>query len=114
MTSLAVLVVLSVCFVTCGTAFVPFNSNSATRSQQTSLFIFDKVGEMFSELDAFMDDATSRRLGAGAQFYGKRKSGFYGADDKGRKKDKSVPDPLGKLVAINVIIYEAMHEILRF
>jgi hypothetical protein len=42
----------------------------------------------FEELDAFVDDATSRRLGNGAQYYGKRKSSFYGADDSNRKVDK--------------------------
>lgn len=42
----------------------------------------------FEELDAFVDDATSRRLGAGAQYYGKRKSSFYGKDDPNKKKDK--------------------------
>ena len=42
----------------------------------------------FEELDAFVDDATSRRLGNGAQYYGKRKSSFYGKDDANRKKDK--------------------------
>lgn len=42
----------------------------------------------FDELDAFVDDATSRRLGNGAQYYGKRKSSFYGKDDANRKKDK--------------------------
>ena len=47
----------------------------------------------FEELDAFVDDATSRRLGAGAAFYGKRKSNFYGRNDKGRKMDRDMPDP---------------------
>ena len=42
----------------------------------------------FEELDAFVDDATSRRLGNGAQYYGKRKSSFYGKDDVNRKADK--------------------------
>lgn len=42
----------------------------------------------FEELDAFVDDATSRRLGNGAQYYGKRKSSFYGKNDANRKKDK--------------------------
>ena len=42
----------------------------------------------FEELDAFVDDATSRRLGNGAQYYGKRKSSFYGKDDANRKADK--------------------------
>lgn len=46
----------------------------------------------FEEMDAFVDDATSRRLGAGAQYYGKRKSGFYGNDDANRKRDKNVAD----------------------
>jgi len=47
----------------------------------------------FDELDAFVDDATSRRLGNGAQYYGKRKSGFYGDNDTNRKRDKGVLDP---------------------
>mmetsp|Transcript_7182 Transcript_7182/g.16682 ORF Transcript_7182/g.16682 Transcript_7182/m.16682 type:complete len:152 (-) Transcript_7182:103-558(-) len=46
----------------------------------------------FEELDAFVDDATSRRLGNGAQYYGKRKSSFYGKDDSNRKRDKNVAD----------------------
>ncbi len=36
----------------------------------------------FEELDAFVDDASARRLGNGSAFYGKRKSKFYGEDDK--------------------------------
>ena len=71
-------------------AFAP--TQKSARSE-TSLHIFDKIGEFFEELDAFVDDATSRRLGAGASFYGKRKSNFYGKDDKGRKRDRSVADP---------------------
>mmetsp|Transcript_27556 Transcript_27556/g.56700 ORF Transcript_27556/g.56700 Transcript_27556/m.56700 type:complete len:119 (+) Transcript_27556:188-544(+) len=50
----------------------------------------------FEELDAFVDDATSRRLGNGAQYYGKRKSSFYGKNDANRKKDKNVADAAGK------------------
>ena len=45
----------------------------------------------FQELDAFVDDATSRRLGAGAQYYGKRKSSFYGKDDSNKKRDRVRP-----------------------
>ena len=45
------------------------------------------LDNMFKELDNFLDDATSRRLGNGAAFYGKRKSGFYGDDDSMRKED---------------------------
>lgn len=47
----------------------------------------------FEELDAFVDDATSRRLGNGAAFYGKRKSSFYGEQDVQRKLDKNLADP---------------------
>ena len=42
--------------------------------QKISKF-FKGIGE---EIDAFADDAVNRRLGSGAQFYGKRKSAFYG------------------------------------
>jgi hypothetical protein len=55
---------------------------------------FGAVDNFFEELDAFIDDATNRRLGGGAAFYGKRKSGFYGEDDSGRKVNKGVADPL--------------------
>lgn len=49
--------------------------------------------KFFEELDAFVDDASARRLGNGAAFYGKRKSKFYGEDDKNKKKDKTAADP---------------------
>lgn len=48
----------------------------------------------FAELDAFVDDATNRRLGNGAAFYGKRKSSFYGEEDFQKKSDKDVADPM--------------------
>ena len=35
----------------------------------------------------------ARRLGNGAAFYGKRRSNFYGSDDKNKKRDKKVFDP---------------------
>merc|ERR1712028_72744 len=54
--------------------------------------LFGAVSNFFEELDAFVDDATARRLGAGAQYYGKRKSRFYGEDDKNKKLDKNVAD----------------------
>jgi len=73
-------------------AFAP----PAQSRSETSLHIFDKIGEFFEELDAFVDDATSRRLGAGSSFYGKRKSSFYGKDDSGRKRDRNVKDPTGE------------------
>ena len=104
------LAIWSALFVVCllhngADAFVSSSKTVAHSQMETSISIFDKVGEFFGELDAFMDDATSRRLGAGAQFYGKRKSGFYGSDDKGRKKDRSMPDPLGKSVALFLFVY---------
>jgi len=55
--------------------------------------IFDSIGNFFRELDAFVDDATNRRLGNGWRYYGKRKSSFYGEDDIGRKSDMDLPDP---------------------
>ena len=53
---------------------------------------FGALGNMFEELDAFMDDATARRLGNGAAYYGKRKSSFYGEKDAMKKSDKDVTD----------------------
>jgi hypothetical protein len=55
----------------------------------------------FQELDAFVDDATSRRLGNGAQYYGKRKSSFYGAEDSNKKRDSVVFDPTEDYWAAN-------------
>lgn len=84
-------------------AFVPVqqqNVRSPCTSSSSLNGIFDKMGEkmgeMMEELDAFVDDATSRRLGAGAAFYGKRKSQFYGKEDSGRKSDKNMADPTGE------------------
>lgn len=55
--------------------------------------MFQGLKDFFQELDNFMDDASARRLGNGAAFYGKRKSNFYGANDKNRKLNSDVPDP---------------------
>jgi hypothetical protein len=55
--------------------------------------LFDSIGNFFKELDAFVDDATNRRLGNGWRYYGKRKSNFYGDDDVGKKIDMDLPDP---------------------
>ena len=67
----------------------------------------EKKGNFFSnffqELDNFVDDATSRRLGAGQAFYGKRKSSFYGEGDSGKKKDPNVFDPTGESVLSNLL-----------
>ncbi|KAL7572063.1 hypothetical protein ACA910_001712 [Epithemia clementina (nom. ined.)] len=54
---------------------------------------FKAVSDFFQELDAFVDDATARRLGNGAVFYGKRRSNFYGPNDKYKKTDRDTPDP---------------------
>merc|ERR1712228_878616 len=67
------------------------------RSKNLSKFALSaKTGPLsgfFEELDNFMDDAFSRRLGNGATFYGKRKSGFYRNSDKMKKEDAKMPDP---------------------
>lgn len=54
--------------------------------------LFAGVKTFFEELDAFVDDASARRLGNGAKFYGKRKSNFYGENDSMKKADKNVYD----------------------
>mmetsp|Transcript_26467 Transcript_26467/g.52725 ORF Transcript_26467/g.52725 Transcript_26467/m.52725 type:complete len:161 (-) Transcript_26467:150-632(-) len=57
----------------------------------------EKKGNFFTnfkdELDSFVDDAINRRLGNGAQYYGKRKSSFYGEDDSKKKVDRKQFDP---------------------
>ena len=98
--ALSLLIALGVSSLASGFLAKPNAGRTATVSMNG---IFDKVGEFFEELDAFVDDATSRRLGAGAAFYGKRKSKFYGEGDKGRKKDKSVADPTGETLSKNTI-----------
>ena len=45
------------------------------------------------QVDNFIDDATTRKLGNGAAFYGKRKSSFYGENDEMKKKDARRADP---------------------
>jgi hypothetical protein len=69
------------------------NDNSEDPSPKSNN-IGSFVQNWFQELDAFIDDATSRRLGSGSAFYGKRKSNFYGTSDKNRKNDPQQPDPL--------------------
>lgn len=51
------------------------------------------ISNFFQELDNFMDDASARRLGNGAAFYGKRKSNFYGKNDKYKKGNSNLADP---------------------
>ena len=61
-----------------------------TRAAAPTMNVFRNF---MQELDNFIDDATMRRMGNGAKFYGKRKSNFYGPNDSQRKKDPNVPDP---------------------
>jgi hypothetical protein len=71
--------------------------NSQQQQSKTQLQSEKKKGffsNFFDELDSFVDDATNRRLGNGAAFYGKRKSSFYGEEDFMKKLDNEVPDPL--------------------
>lgn len=44
-------------------------------------------GRMLQGLDDLVDDAMDRKLGNGANFYGKRKSNFYGNKDEMKKAD---------------------------
>lgn len=69
-----------------------YTSLSAENNEKGDFF--GGVKEFFQELDNFLDDATARRLGNGAAFYGKRKSNFYGKNDKNRKANPNQPDPL--------------------
>ena len=71
------------------------NNESVEQPKQKKGFF----GNFFQELDNFVDDATSRRLGAGAAFYGKRKSSFYGENDSNRKKSQGF-DSTGKSVLV--------------
>jgi len=72
----------------CGVnGFAPMRQNLKQNSSALGIF-----GKFFEELDAFVDDATNRRLGNGAAFYGKRKSTFYGEQDFMKKDDKNVED----------------------
>lgn len=71
-----------------------FAPNGGRRSASTALGgLMDGVKDFFAELDAFMDDASARRLGNGAAFYGKRKSNFYGEQDSMKKSNPRQPDP---------------------
>mmetsp|Transcript_12284 Transcript_12284/g.14801 ORF Transcript_12284/g.14801 Transcript_12284/m.14801 type:complete len:151 (+) Transcript_12284:63-515(+) len=79
-------------------AFAPNSQLASKQKLNTPCFMAEEkkgfFGNFFDELDAFVDDATSRRLGAGSAFYGKRKSSFYGKEDKNRKRDPGQADPL--------------------
>lgn len=104
--------VLAAAVVVATEGFVPLTNTiashgpSATTTTTTQRSgIFDKVGAFFEELDAFVDDATSRRLGNGSKFYGKRRSNFYGEQDADRKRDRTVADPTGEFVEFGVQSY---------
>jgi glycine/D-amino acid oxidase-like deaminating enzyme len=68
--------------------------SSVTLLDQNEGGFFQGFRNFFQEIDAFLDDASARRLGNGSAFYGKRKSNFYGEQDKNRKKDRTSADPL--------------------
>jgi hypothetical protein len=77
-------------------AFAPA-SRGTSRSVSSSSLLAENafvkgVKDFFQELDYFVDDAMSRRLGNGANFYGKRKSSFYGKNDPMRKRDAEAFD----------------------
>merc|ERR1719443_130817 len=74
--SLALLCVI--CYSSISDGFIISESKKST----TMALNAGPLGGFFQELDNFMDDAFSRRLGNGAAFYGKRKSSFYGKNDK--------------------------------
>lgn len=77
-------------------AFVATSRRNETRTIGVDTKLNGEKGffaKFFEELDAFVDDATNRRLGNGAAFYGKRKSSFYGEEDFMKKEDKDVADP---------------------
>jgi len=85
--------ILSLFSISAVSAFVPVTSirNNAVETRLHGEKGF--FGKFFDELDAFVDDATNRRLGNGAAFYGKRKSTFYGEEDFMKKEDNDVEDP---------------------
>ena len=84
-------IILTLATIYSASAFVPSRPDS---NVQTTRLYGEKgfFGKFFEELDAFVDDATNRRLGNGAAFYGKRKSAFYGEEDFMKKADKNVAD----------------------
>lgn len=62
---------------------------------------FSGLSDFWTDFDNFLDDASARRLGNGAAFYGKRKSNFYGKDDKNKKTNSKVSDPIEDYQAPN-------------
>jgi hypothetical protein len=91
-----------ICLVAVARGFQPKHHSLPQARTSTACFategdkpkgIFSAIGNFFEELDAFIEDASARRLGNGAAFYGKRKSNFYGKEDKMRKNDRNTADP---------------------
>lgn len=68
------------------------DNNNGNKSGKGNGFL-QGFQNFLTELDNFMDDASARRLGNGAAFYGKRKSNFYGKNDKNKKENAFVSDP---------------------
>mmetsp|Transcript_54564 Transcript_54564/g.65674 ORF Transcript_54564/g.65674 Transcript_54564/m.65674 type:complete len:253 (-) Transcript_54564:499-1257(-) len=91
---------------------------SATRDmsgfRRRNICVSMGLGDIFRELDNFIDDAMSRKLGGGSTFYGNRKSSFsesdksyqYASEKEAEKRDaargKAWTDPLRKLRGGNV------------
>lgn len=73
---------------------LPAKPDDKGEEQNSSGGFFQGLNNFFQEIDNFMDDASARRLGNGSAFYGKRKSNFYGSQDKNRKADPTQADPL--------------------
>ena len=96
-------VVTTLCLMIVSDAFVIYPTAPRTASRQLAAEkdgkegggggLFQGISNFFQEIDNFMDDASARRLGNGAAFYGKRKSKFYGEQDKNRKSDPGQADP---------------------
>lgn len=49
---------------------------------------FGFLKRLAQEVDDIVDDAMMKKLGNGNNFYGKRKSNFYGKDDKGKRQSE--------------------------
>ena len=59
-------------------------AHRCTRVRAARMGFFENF---FEELDNTIDDFANKRLGNGANFYGKRKSNIYGEGDAMRKRD---------------------------
>ncbi|KAJ8609820.1 hypothetical protein CTAYLR_008118 [Chrysophaeum taylorii] len=79
---LLVLLGLALGFVVPPPLLVP-HRQVACNAEGGPLGFFKKMSQ---EIDNMVDDAMMKKLGNGDAFYGKRKSNFYGANDKGKRQ----------------------------